>query len=195
MKRHLLLAIIPALAACGGGSKKTEAPAPEPVAEPEPAPEPEPPPPPPPKVWKASAALTTTKGYKVKPVEVAFEQTEGEATKITAASIEGLKVGTYHLVFHTGAECGPSATKAGPAWPANAATSLTIEVAKGAPVAIDLSNADVTLDGENSVVGHTLVIHEDKKGKLGKAVACGPIASADAAPEAAAPAEGEGASE
>jgi Cu/Zn superoxide dismutase len=184
MKSHLVLAVVFGLAACGGGSKKTEAPAPEPVAEPEPAPEPEPPPPPPPKVWRATASLTATKGYKVKPVEIALEQTEGEATKIIAASIEGLKVGTYHLVFHTGAECGPSATKAGPAWPATAALALTIEVAKGAPAVVDLSNADLKLDGDDSVVGHTLVIHEDKKGKLGKAVACGPIASADAPADA-----------
>jgi len=36
------------------------------------------------------------------------------------------------------------------------------------------------LDGEHSVVGHTLVLHDDKKGKPGKAVACGAITSTDA---------------
>jgi hypothetical protein len=35
--------------------------------------------------------------------------------------------------------------------------------------------AALTLDGNTSIVGHTLVLTADKKGKPGKPLACGPI--------------------
>jgi hypothetical protein len=34
------------------------------------------------------------------------------------------------------------------------------------------------LDGDGTIVGHTLVLHDDKKGKPGKVLACGPITMA-----------------
>lgn len=181
MKIHLLLAAIPALAACGGGSK--DARAPEPIAE-APAPEPEEPPPPPPMQWRATAALTPVKGSRMKPGEVTFEQTEGEATKVVSAGpLEGIRAGTYHLVIHEGAACGSTGTKAGPGWPKGAPLSVVLEVAKGEPGTVDLSSSEIVLDGEQSVVGRTLVIHEDRNGKLGRAVACGPITRTEGSPE------------
>ena len=51
--------------------------------------------------------------------------------------------------------------------------------------------AALKVDGADTVAGKTLVLHDDKKGKPGKAVACGPITvDADAAaaePAAATP--------
>jgi hypothetical protein len=182
MKLHLFLAAIPAVAGCGGGSKTGKASAPPPeAAEAAPAAEPEePPPPPPPQEWRATASLTPVKGSKMKPGDVTFEQTEGGATEIaTAAPLEGLKMGTYRLVVHEGAACGPNATKSGPAWPAETPATLTVDVGKAQPGTVDASSDDFALGGDASIVGRTLVLHEVKKGKLGKAVACGPITSSE----------------
>jgi len=33
----------------------------------------------------------------------------------------------------------------------------------------------VSLDGDGTIIGHTLVLHDDKAGKPGKALACGAI--------------------
>jgi len=42
---------------------------------------------------------------------------------------------------------------------------------------LDLAQVNaIQLDGDTAIVGHTLVLHDDKKGKPGKALACGPIA-------------------
>lgn len=169
------------LISCGGDKKESKAPVappPEPVAKAEPEP-----PPPPPKKFSAKAALTPVKGAKIAAVTVSFAQTEGEPTKVTT-EIEGLKAGKYHFVIHDGAECGPNATKVGPVWAGGANAPLGFNVLKGAIGELDESVA-LPLDGDASIVGHTMVLHEDKKGAPGKAVACGTIdvaGDADAAP-------------
>ncbi|MBA3458274.1 MAG: superoxide dismutase family protein [Deltaproteobacteria bacterium] len=171
------------LISCGGGDKKEPqapvAPPPDPVVTAEPEP---PPPPPPPKTFSAKAALTPVKGAKIAAVTVNFAQTEGESTKVTA-EIEGLKAGRYHFVIHESAECGPNATKAGAVFAPGSSAPLVITVLKGAIGELDES-VTLPLDGDAAIVGHTLVLHEDKKGAPGKAVACGTI---DAAGDAAAP--------
>jgi hypothetical protein len=35
----------------------------------------------------------------------------------------------------------------------------------------------VALDGDDTIVGRTLVLHADRKGKAGKILACGPLES------------------
>jgi len=175
------------LISCGGGGKKEPAapvaPPPEPVVKAEPEPEP----PPPPKTFSAKAALTPVKGAKIAGVTVSFAQTEGEPTKVTT-EIEGLKAGKYHFVIHENADCGPNATKAGAVWPGGASAPLTITVLKGALGELDHSVA-LPIDGDASIVGHSLVLHEDKKGAPGKAVACGTIDKAGDETAAPPPAE------
>lgn len=182
MKLNVFVIASFALVACGGKAKKaTDQPPPdpdlgsevEPIDEPEPEPEPEPPPP---QRWSARAELAPVKGAKVKARVVSFAQTEGAGADIAGdAPFDGLKAGTYHLVVHASPECGKNATKAGPVLAATAGVALTLVVVKGAPAALEDSGVGLTLDGDDSIVGHTLVLHEDKKGKPGKALACGPI--------------------
>lgn len=187
MKNFITLFTVLAFAACGG-SKPAPAPiepppveAPPPMAEPAPAPEPPPPPPapppPPPKVTKAQAELTPIKGQKFKPGTVMISQKEGDSTsQVTSpAGFEGLKAGSYHLVVHTAADCGPNATKAGAVF-TGASTPVGF-TADATSSAIDVPSAPVQLEGEQSVTGRVLVLHADKAGKIGKAIACGPIAT------------------
>ena len=111
--------------ACGGSKPKPAEPAPappppaEPVADKAPpaAPEPPaPPPPPPPKTFHAKAALAPVKGTKLGPATVSFTQEEGKDTAVAAeGGLTGLAKGTYRLVVHQSADCGPNATKAGAA--------------------------------------------------------------------------------
>lgn len=149
----------------------------EPAPTPEPAPPPPPPPPPPPKVTKAKAELTPNKGQKFKPGTVMFSQKEGDSTsQVTSPSgFEGLKAGSYHLVVHTAADCGPNGTKAGAPF-AGASTPVDFK-ADASSSAIDVPSAPVQLEGEQAVTGRVLVLHDDKGGKVGKAIACGPIAT------------------
>jgi Cu/Zn superoxide dismutase len=184
MKRNVLVVASLFAAACGGKAKPPKAapPPPPPPAEeaaaPAATPEPEPPKPEPPKEWHAKAELTPVKGAKMKAIAVSLSQTAGESLQLSSeAPLEGLKVGKYHLVIHEAADCGPNATKAGAAWP----DAVEFDVAKGKAAALQQSDRALSLDGEKSVVGHTLVLHDDKKGKPGKALACGAITSADAA--------------
>jgi len=190
MKHTTILLSILAIAACGGKKPEAEKPkAPNPDSEPDPAPtvatktkpeaapEPETPPPPPPKTWKAQADLKPVKGSKIKGATVTFTQEEGQATSIGSTGwFDGIKAGKYHLVVHEGADCGVNATKAGkpmtggeiPFAAVKGESSLTVGPAAG-----------IQLGGDTAVVGHALVLHDDKKGKAGKALACGPIASAE----------------
>jgi Cu/Zn superoxide dismutase len=178
-------------AGCGGKAKAPKAAPPpspekevEPIADPEPAAKPAPPPP---KMWHAKAELTPAKGSKMKPSTVSFSQTEGDSVQVaTDAPIDGLKPGKYHLVIHEGAACGANATKVGAAWGSGGAP-LDIDVAKGGAGSIDQADRELALDGEASVVGHTLVLHDDKKGKPGKALACGAITSTGDSDSADAP--------
>ena len=182
MKRvSLIIALF--TVACGGGSKH---PGPvivdepddnrvEPIEDEEPVEEPEPPPPPP-QVWHATAQLAPVKGSKMKPAVLHFSQTEGEAaTMASDAALTGLKPGRYHVVFHEGGDCGKNAAKAGAAWSELAEAVPPIVIAKGANEAVSASDLALVLDGDQTIVGHAIVIHEDKKGKPGKAMACGVV--------------------
>jgi hypothetical protein len=184
MKHTTILISILAIAACGGKKSAPEAPkepapAPAPVVEaaPAPAPVPEPEPAPAPKAWKASAELTPVKGQKIKAATVTFAQTEGKPVAIGSTGwFDGIKSGKYHLVVHESADCGANAAKAGKPLAA-AATDMGFTAAKGMD-ALDIGTVEgVSLDGDATIVGHTLVLHDDKKGKPGKALACGAIAA------------------
>jgi len=187
MKRTAMSISMLVVVACGG--KK---PAPEPPKEPEPAaapvaeeppaaapapaapqPAPEPPAPPAPKTWHAHAQLNPVKGAKIKGALVTFAQQEGQPVAVGSTGwFDGIKPGKYHLVVHESADCGPNATKAGKAGadiPFVATAGMdSLDVGEVPPIAID---------GDGSIVGHTLVLHDDKKGKPGKALACGTIAA------------------
>jgi hypothetical protein len=181
MKHISILISILAVAACGGSKPQTAKPKaiplepdPPPVAEakPEPAPAPEPPPPPP-KTWHAEAELAPLKGVKIKTTTITFTQEEGQPAAIASNGwFTGIKAGKYHLVVHEGTDCGPAAAKAGK--PMGTAT-IPFAAAK-TTTALEVSQAvPVQLDGDGAVVGHALVLHEDKKGKAGRALACGAI--------------------
>lgn len=170
------------LVACGGGAKpKPAAPrptAPAPVARPvEPAPEPAAPPPPPPMEWRASAQLAPLKGVKMAVVNVVFLQTEGESTSArSSTALDQLKAGSYHLAIHQGGECGPRATKIGALLVDLSAGALLVATKHAAP-SIETNSVAIALDGDASIIGHTLVLHADKRGKPGKPVACGVVVS------------------
>jgi hypothetical protein len=183
MKHTTILISILAIAACGGKKAAPVAPQePEPetapVAEttPEPPAEPAAPPPPPPKEWKATAELTPVKGQKIKGATVTFAQTEGQPVAVGSTGwFEGIKSGKYHLVVHESPECGANAAKAGKPMAATAAAPIGFTAAKGMD-ALDVGTVEgVSLDGDSTIIGHTLVLHEDKGGKPGKALACGAI--------------------
>jgi Cu/Zn superoxide dismutase len=187
MKHTTILFSILAIAACGGSKPppaEPKEPEPEPAAaeakpapEPEPAPAPEPLPPPPPKSWKAQAALTPSKGVKLKGATVTFAQEEGQPTVVASTGwFDGIKAGKYHLVVHEGADCGANASKAGKPV---AGADVAFAAAKGLEALPETTAATIALDGDAAVVGKTLVLHDDKKGKPGKALACGPIAAGE----------------
>ncbi|MBE7453760.1 MAG: superoxide dismutase family protein [Kofleriaceae bacterium] len=172
MKQLVLIVSCLALVACGGSKKAAVEPTP--VAKvPAPEPEPEPEPVPPPQEWSASAALAPVKGAKLKPGAVRLTQTEGEGVRVVT-TLTGLAAGTYHLVVHESADCGKNATKIGPAFGPAAEVALAVAVAKGKAGELD-TMVELQLDGDDAIVGRTLVVHADKKGKPGAVVACGPI--------------------
>lgn len=162
---------------CGGSTPK---PAEEPVVETKASPPPtepsEPPPPAEPAVPKATgakAALEPVKGAKQLPGVVTFTQ-DGSGTSITS-DFTGLPRGTYHLVIHEGTECGPNATQAGAPWKGAESIKLAFRVGGDEPGNIDETGLALQLDGVAPIIGQTLVLHDDKKGAPGKALACGTI--------------------
>jgi hypothetical protein len=175
-----------ALIACGGGKKKYTTPPPDPGLPeealedddaPPPAKDPEPPPP---LEWSAQAELTPVKGIKMKPVTLMFHQVEGKGVQISSGElISGLAPGIYHLAVHEGADCGKNAARVGAIWEPTASVVIQLAVERKEPAELD-SEVDYTLDGADSIVGHTIAIHADKKGKLGKVAACGAIVATDA---------------
>jgi len=177
----MILMSILAIAACGGGDKKSAAkpkviedtePTGAPVAAVKPAPAPEPPPP---KSWRAQADLTPVKGVRIKGATVTFAQEEGAATAIGSTGwFDGLKAGKYHLVVHEGTDCGANAIKAGKPM---AGAEISFAVAKGASSLEIAPAASIQLDGDTAVVGHALVLHHDARGKPGKPIACGQISA------------------
>jgi Cu/Zn superoxide dismutase len=177
MKHTMLLSIL-GIAACGGkqaAPPKEPAPDPTPVVESKPAPEPAPapPPPPPPRSWHAQAEMTPVAGVKIKAATVTFSQQEGQQVNVGSKGwFDGIKSGRYHFVVHEAAECGPNASKAGKP----IATPDLLLVAAVGMDSVDVGKVDaIQLDGAATIVGHTLVLHDDKKGSPGKAIACGPI--------------------
>jgi hypothetical protein len=181
MKHSTILISLLAVAACGGKKSapaEPEEPAPPPAAEvdPEPPPPPEPEPPPPPKTWHAQADLTPVKGAKIKGATVTFAQTEGKPVTIGSTGwFEGIKSGKYHLVIHEAAECGPNATKAGKP----GGGEFEFVATKGMD-ALDIEPVDtIQLDGDATIVGRTLLLYDDKKGKRGKVLACGSISATE----------------
>ena len=189
MKSSSLFVAALALVACGGKKPPPAAPAepaPAPPAEPvatKPEPPPEPPaPPPPPKVMKATADLAPNKGQKFKAATIKFSQKEGESTTAVTSTgwFDGLKAGKYHLVVHTSADCGANAAKAGKPLAATANAAMDFTADKDS-ANIDISGVVAMVEGDQTITGHTLVLHDDKGGKPGKALACGPIVTLDSA--------------
>ncbi len=139
--------------------------------------------PPAPKMFHAKATLAPVKGAKQKAATVSFTQEEGKPATSTG-SFDGLKPGKYHLTVHDAKDCGPNATKAGKAFAPAASADLSFDAKKDG-ANIDSGGVDVKLTGDDSIVGHVLVLNDDKKGKPGKALACGPITAADDEDDAA----------
>lgn len=184
MKHTTMLISILAIVACGGkkpppaepkepeaDDKPATAAEDKPAAEPEPAAEPAPPPAP--KSWKAQADLAPNKGAKLKGATVTFAQQEGQPVAVASTGwFDGIKAGKYHLLVHQGADCGKNAAKAGKALDGG---DIPFTATKGTDsLAVD-PVASLQLDGDRAIVGHTLVLHDDKRGKPGKALACGTI--------------------
>ena len=164
------------LAACGGSApnqapvepvkpveKEQEAPPPPPAKEPEPV------------ILHAKAEMTPAKGSKLEAFVVGFMQRQGDNALVLADLPVGVKAGTYRYVIHAGGECG----KPGAAWAETKDVELKLVVLEDLTGAIENTEVAAHLDGEQSLVGHTLVLHEDKKGKPGKVLACGPIVTSD----------------
>lgn len=130
-----------------------------------------------------SVPMAPVSGSKMKPIEVSLKQVD-DATTVTAGFFQGLKPGLYHFVVHDKGDCSHKAARAGKAWAGAAALDLSMK--------IDASGGNIDESGLPIKVvdlgGHALVLHADKKGKPGKAVACGVIPAALPAPGAAAPA-------
>ncbi len=165
-----------------GGSKPTQVAAPaelrpsEPAAPAEPA-EPADPPPAEPaaaaKVRGAKAALDPVKGAKQPPGVVTFTQ-DASGTSVTS-DFSGLARGRYHLIIHDGSACGPNATQAGAPWKGAEAVKLGFTVGGDEAGNVDETGVALSLDGVAPIIGQTLVLHDDKKGAPGKALACGTI--------------------
>lgn len=170
------------LVACAGGTTaKPVAPTPpappatpavEPVA---PVPAPAPPPPPPPTEWRATAQLAPLAGGKLAPVAVVFLQAEGESTSVRSpAALDQLAAGRYHLTIHEGSTCDPRARQIGALRVDLSADAPMVATRHAAP-SIETNSRAIVLDGADSIVGHTLVLHADRRGQPGKPVACGVI--------------------
>ena len=170
------MAILTCLVACGGGAKKVEEPPPVVDQKKEaPPPEPEQPAEPAvPKSYSAKAAMEPVKGAKQPAATVTFTQQDGQDTAVTS-DFTGLKNGTYHLVVHDGSECGPNATKAGAPWKGGEAVKLMFKVGGDNPGNLDETGVKLMLNGVAPITGQALVLHDDKKGAPGKALACGTI--------------------
>lgn len=178
MKVIAVLAVLGGLFCVGCGGSKPP-PVAEPVAEvraPEPAEPAEPPAPAEPALAKslgAKAALAPVKGAKQPPGVVTFTQ-NASGTSVTS-DFSGLPRGRYHLIIHDGSECGPNATQAGAPWKGAESVKLAFSVGGDEAGNIDESGVALSLDGVAPIIGQTLVLHDDKKGAPGKAIACGTI--------------------
>ncbi|HSD88554.1 MAG TPA: hypothetical protein VLB44_13595 [Kofleriaceae bacterium] len=168
--------VITLLVGCGS-SPPPKPPPPRPKSvETEKAPAPAPPPAEKePVIYHAKAAMTPTKASRLEPFTIGFMQHEGDNALVLADLPVGVKAGTYHYLIHEGAECGPDGTKVGPVWRETKDVDLKLVVLKDLTGALDNSELAAHLEGEQAIVKHTLVLHDDKKGKPGKPLACGTI--------------------
>lgn len=127
------------------------------------------------KTTGAKAALTPLKGAKQPPATVTFAQGDEESTTNITSDFQGLRPGTYHLVIHDGSECGDNGEKAGGPWKGAEGISLTFKVGRDQAGNLDENGVKLMLSGVAPIVGQTIMLHEDKKGQPGKAIACGTI--------------------
>jgi hypothetical protein len=118
--------------------------------------------------------LTPSKSAKFKPATITFAQPEGGAVAVASSGFDGIKAGTYHLVVHDGADC----KKPGAALKAAATADMTFKAAKDSS-SVDVGGVAINLVGDAGVSGHVLVLTDDKKGKPGATLACGPIVALD----------------
>lgn len=128
-----------------------------------------------PVILHAKAEMTPTKGSKLEPFVIAFMQRQGDNALVLADLPVGVKAGTYHYVIHEGSEC----AKPGPTWAETKDVDLRLVVLEDLTGALDNTELAAHLEGEQTLIGHTLVLHDDKKGKPGKALACAPIVASD----------------
>jgi len=128
----------------------------------------------------AKAALAPNNGMKLKPFKVSFrsQETVGNAN-VFADSIDGLEPGTYHLVIHEGENCGNNAVKAGPPWAGTSNVDIRIVIGGDLSSGLKVNQARIVLVGDAAIIGHTLVLHQNRGGKPGNAIACGPIVQTD----------------
>jgi Cu-Zn family superoxide dismutase len=109
-------------------------------------------------------------------------------------SIYGLRVGPYRVVIHTAGNCSsPNGFSAGPPWsPPGVEPPLDRQVGRLVMSADNSSEVSmrltgVTLDGPNSIMGRSVVVHEGAEGSLEAVpgvrngrVACGVIGPVEA---------------
>lgn len=128
-----------------------------------------------PRRWAARAELDPVKGSYADTAFIVFLQIEGDSTSVASSTaVKGLAAGKYHLVVHDGRDCGENAAEAGPPWLGSVDFDLP---KKGTAAVINVPGVALSLDGAHSIVGHTLVLHADAKGKPGRVLACGAIFS------------------
>jgi hypothetical protein len=124
-----------------------------------------------PMVFHAKVAMTPTKASKLEPFVVGFMQREGDNALVLADLPVGVKAGTYHYIIHEGEDC----AKPGNAWRETYDQDLKLVVEKDLTGALDNSELVAHLEGPQTIVKRTFVLHEDTKGKPGKVLACGTI--------------------
>jgi Cu-Zn family superoxide dismutase len=88
-------------------------------------------------------------------------------------SIYGLRIGRYRVVIHTNGLCNsPNGFTAGPPWsPPGVVPPLETQVgefvmANDTSTEVSLRVTGVTLDGENSLLGHSVIIHQGGESSL-----------------------------
>ena len=130
-----------------------------------------------PKRIYAKAALSPVRGSRLKRILVSFTQRGNADTTVETGAFTNAMPGTYWLVIHDGSACGANASKAGPVWPG--ADVMRVVIRRDLSGGLETTELDLSLDGDAGAISHALVLHDDKKGKPGKALACGVIEEVD----------------
>jgi Cu-Zn family superoxide dismutase len=178
--------------ATGCGKKPAEEAAPETAAPETPAPAPEPAP---------VQAVTQLQGGEGSTVSGAVTFTQTGGSVIVAAYVEGAPAGELGIHIHEGSECAGDFTSAGghfnpaghphggPGQAESHAGDLgNITVGEDGTGSLELTSTAITVDpGPNSVVGRTVILHEQADdlesqptGAAGGRIACGVIQAAGA---------------